>query len=558
MRNFPLLIAKAGSPGLCAVIILASLMLPARLSLAQQAVPPTSADSIIEQQERQRQRQQERREALDQVPAPGADATEDQEADTVDETRFQLRSIRFTQTEQLSREELTGIVSPWLEQQVSLRDLFQIVEQINELYRSKEIFTSTALLPQQTVRDGVVIIQLVEGELGEVLVEGQQWTYDDWVRHWVGQGNSQDLNELDMNVLESNILLFNRLHDQQLQAQLRSGQAFGKTDIVVTVAEPDRNSIQLWVDNYGYETSGEYTLGFLYQRQKLIHDSDRGLVYTSFTEGSESLVVDYSSGIGYSRWRLGGSGSVTRTDIIDGPFEDADVESEAEQASLYSEYLVWSTSRFWADVRTTLGRSWSDSSALGEGISDTRLDRLDLTPRFTWLGADWRVNGSATYTLAREDDRYSSGDKRTMRLWYLTANGLWRFLPEFYVLGRYEQQATTEKALPGTLAFNLGGPTTIRGLKPGLISGDRGRFLQSELHYDGLRGWGHVLDLSLFLDQGEYTSAFESDRFGAAGVGASVYGGSGVSADLTVAKHLNGELREHNEWQFYGRLAWTW
>lgn len=559
MQYFQSITGKAGIPGFSVFFVLSGLLLMPRPGLAQQAlIPGANAETVIEQQERQRQRQEERREAVEQVPPEETEAPSEGAGEEAEANRFELRSIRFTQSEQLDRDELANVVTPWLEKQVTLQDLFRIVEQINDLYRSKGIYTSVALLPQQTIRDGVVIIQLVEGELGEVRVEGNQWTYEDWVRQWVSQDSADELNELDMEVLESNILLFNRLHDQQLQAQLRSGQVFGKTDIVVTVAEPERNSFQVWTDNYGYETSGEYTLGVLYQRQKVFNDGDRGLLYTSFTEGSESLVIDYSSGIGYSRWRLGGSGSVTRTDVIDGPFKAADVKSEAEQASLYSEYLVWSSSDVWADVRSSLGRSWSASSALGTDISDTRLDRLDVAPRFTWLGVGWRVNGSATYTVAQHHDRFDSDADRTIRLWYFTANGLWRLSPQFYLLGRYEQQATGEKALPSTLAFNLGGATTVRGLEPSMISGDRGSFVQSEVHYDGLRAWGQVLDWSLFYDEGQYTSAFDTDSFNSVGAGLSVYGSWGLSADVTVAKSLNGEFQEPNEWHTYGRLAWTW
>ena len=57
---------------------------------------------------------------------------------------------------------------------VTVEDLNQMVEEINELYHAKNVVTAKAILPAQTVTDGVVRVRLVEGRIGRFFVEGNK------------------------------------------------------------------------------------------------------------------------------------------------------------------------------------------------------------------------------------------------------------------------------------------------------------------------------------------------------------------------------------------------
>lgn len=518
-----------------------------------------NAQDLQKEQERQRQRELERQKNS-QVEQPAVtdkqtpDASQNSAAEQV---HFQLKSVRFTKTEQLTREELTGVVKPWLDQSVSLKDLYTLVDQINQLYRTKGIYTSVALLPQQQIKDGIVIVQLVEGQLGEMQVEGGHWTDPDWVKHWV-EPKKQGVAGLDMKALESDILLFNRLHDQYLQAQLRSGKNFGTTDILVNVNEPARNSFQTWADNYGFESSGDRELGVMYQRQKLWTESGKGLVYSTATKGSNSLALDYSSGWGMSRWRLGSNANYTRSSVINGPYVDADVDSTSLQLGVYSSYLAWSSTRAWLDLRTSFNRSYTETDLVKEPLSKTEIDRYSFTPNLTWIGANWRLNGSLGYSYLDTKDVLVPDNGRDYELGYFTGNGIWRPWRGGYLLARYERQFTGELAVPGVSAFNLGGATSIRGYRPGLISGDQGRFYQTEVHFDSLRVKDKVLDFSLFFDRGKVESVTDTNKLRSAGMAVSIYGNGGLSTDFSLAQLLDIKLDGHTHWQLYGRIAWSW
>jgi hemolysin activation/secretion protein len=517
-----------------------------------------NAGSMQEERARERERLQARKKALQQTQAqPSTEAPQAVE-DDANAPHFELQGVRFTKTQQLSREELTALVKPWLKKSVSLKDIYALVAEINQLYRRKNIYTSIALLPQQTIKDGQVIIQLVEGELGELLVEGNRWSDPQWIARWVQPESAEGVASLDMKALESDILLFNRLHEQFLQAQLRSGKAFGKTDILVTVNDPERNTYQLWSDNYGFESSGEEELGGLFQRYKLFTQSDKAMAYTTFTEGAQSLALDYSSGLGLSRLRLGGNLSYTESDVISGPYVDAEVASESLQYGFYANYLLWSAQTAWVDVRASASQSQTQTNLVGEALSDNLINRYSLAPSLTWIGKSWRLGASYTYTQAQLDDQLVASGDRDISLNYLTLSGLWRPAASVYLLASIEQQSADETAIPGALAFNLGGVSSIRGLKTAALSGDEGQFYQTEIHYDGLRLWSQVIDISLFYDQGNLTSSDKDFDVNAAGLGVSIYGQSGLSFDVSAAQLLDTQYEGQASTQVYGRLAWRW
>jgi hemolysin activation/secretion protein len=56
-----------------------------------------------------------------------------------------------------------------------------------------------------------------------------------------------------------------------------------------------------------------------------------------------------------------------------------------------------------------------------------------------------------------------------------------------------DYQYTAEEGIPGAVAYCIGGPTSIRGCAPGLISGDYGIQTSLEAHYSGVSVLGGAL-----------------------------------------------------------------
>ena len=91
------------------------------------------------------------------------------------EASFVLHEVHLTGTTIFSIESLSFIWTPYLKRSITFTDLNKIVKMIKRVYKDFGYLTTTAYIPPQDIKDGVVEIHVVEGKLGKLNVEGNKW-----------------------------------------------------------------------------------------------------------------------------------------------------------------------------------------------------------------------------------------------------------------------------------------------------------------------------------------------------------------------------------------------
>ncbi len=501
--------------------IVTALVLAPSFVLARSAVVPPvdpgkiSQDRIREEQQLKDKTRKKEEEAIKEE-AP-QDIVEDEGAPT-----FILQGIRFTRSKHLDKEQLGGIVKAWLGKQVSFARLQQIVGSVNNLYREQGIYTATATLPEQNIENGIVTIELVEGSLGKVEFEGNNYTDNNYLRGYIDLEDQSE--NIDIDALENDILFYNRLHNDRLQAELRAGKAFGLTDIVVQVGEQPRNKLQVDIDNHGYESTGEEQLSVLYQRQQLLLPGDRSLAYAQFSDGIRSLSLGYNAPIGTNGWRAGMTTQYTDT-TISGDFSAIDVKGDAWRFGLETSYLAYSTPTLWANLLASVNHTASDTTVSGQDLSKYKTIQYSLGGEVTWVGPQWQFTGRQLFSHADSKEKLVSVNRK-VKLYNTDLTFIYNFEQPFYMLSSLKAQLTSEEAIPGSISFSLGGATTIRGYKPGIVSGDKGWYNQLELHYNGFEMQNDLgkflFDVFAFYDYGKVESLNPEQQLASAGAGATV------------------------------------
>jgi len=532
-----------------------ALGLHAVLPALAQTVPtlPPSADPALQEQERLRREKllQERQQAVPRpaVPAGAAEAAKAGPA-------FVLQRVRFTTSRHLTREQLAEAAQPFLGHEVHWPELQGLLQRVNQLYRSLGIHTAAATLPEQQVKDGTVVVQLVEGTLGQVTVENNQYLDAPWVQQWVhGVTPGADL---DARKLEADVARFNRVNDAKLQAALRAGQGFGQTDLVLSVQEPARTGGQVFVDNYGYKSSGREEIGAIVRRQKLFTDGDRSLAYLMASEGSQSLSLSYNAPLKASGWRLGASASLSRTKMIAGDFKDIDVKGDGSSLALDSSWLAHSSDRFWLNLTGGVQLSDSSNDVRGVAVSHYAITRLSLGAPFTLTGEGWQWSVNPIFASARARNKLLPEQSTSVNLFTGDSSALYRFKESaWYGLAQLSWQVASHKSLPGALAFSVGGPTSVRGYEPGLISGDGGVLAAAELHYDGWAFSGTRTDVYGFVDTSAVHSINPTVHPTSAGIGFNWSGWHNTSLAVTAAKGVRGVVPEQRKWNAFARLSWS-
>lgn len=175
--------------------------------------------------------------------------------------RFRLEGLRFTGVQALGQDVLAPLAQPYVGRQVDLADLETLAKAVTQAYHNAGYFLAQALVPVQTVQDGVVEISVVEGRMGrlEVIVAPDAPITEARVRAFLaalvpGQA-------LQAQVYERAMLLLSDQPGLRVSSALEEGIEPGTTDLTVEVAAGPRWSLSAEADNQGTKELGRYRAG---------------------------------------------------------------------------------------------------------------------------------------------------------------------------------------------------------------------------------------------------------------------------------------------------------
>src|SRR4051812_29665194 len=106
--------------------------------------------------------------------------------------------------------------------------------------------TASASLPPQHVADGQVKVELTEGKVGHVAIDGRQQTSEQFIDARLGL---QPGDVVDVPQLTERARILNATSDLKVRVALQPGTEFGLTDVALSVIEPPRDTLQLFADN---------------------------------------------------------------------------------------------------------------------------------------------------------------------------------------------------------------------------------------------------------------------------------------------------------------------
>jgi hemolysin activation/secretion protein len=167
---------------------------------------------------------------------------------------FQASTITINQVEVvgstiLSAADFNPITQPLKQHPITLAALNQATDAITQLYIQRGFTTSRAILPPQTfANNGVVKLQVIEGKLSDIEVQGTHQLRSNYIKSRLRLAAGSPLN---LQRIESQIRLLNT--DpllEHVEASLRAGQNPGESILLVNVKEAKRYSSSISTDNY--------------------------------------------------------------------------------------------------------------------------------------------------------------------------------------------------------------------------------------------------------------------------------------------------------------------
>ncbi|WOI52405.1 ShlB/FhaC/HecB family hemolysin secretion/activation protein [Parvularcula sp. LCG005] len=532
------------------ILGLAGAMVPAKASA--QDLPPGADPSTIN--EEMRRRQQETRDAgtsqIDDVVTNAQSFDFYPLADTG--VSFELTAVTFDPSVFLTIQQLENIAAPYIGNTVTFSDLNDIVAQVNSLYDDGGYLTARAMLRPQRIEDGQVKISLVEGVVEDVTVDGVTTYGADYVTARIKAPPGE---VVDLPALEADLLRFNRLNNAKLVADLKPGDAFGTTDIILQLQEPKRYQLDLFVDNNGFDSTGEFEGGAVGRRYSLLTDDDQLNGFVVGAGGALSGSIAYNRPIGFRGARSGLSYVRGRTDVINGPFKALSVEGTSDTVSVNTSLpLLFRRGRF-VGTDFSISRTAAETTVDSVKTSETKISMAELG-----LNAD--IVAGKTMALFRtsvvtaEADEQLFDDRRNITLLRGSAYLSRQLSPKVRGSLDLQWQHTADEDLPGTLEFQLGGANSVRAFDPGTVAGDSGYFAKLQMDREMIRAETYSLDMFTFVDVGQVESLFPTTQLSAAGVGARWRRGSRVTLSGTVGVPLDdGDLPEQSDVRAFVNLT---
>lgn len=396
-----------------------------------------------------------------------------------------VNSVEVSPSEVLTKEEIDNIIRPIIGKNVFIGDITGVVNQINELYASKGFVTAKAFLPEQTVTNGNIYIELVESRVGNISVEANRYTRDKYITDRLPQKKG-DL--FDIVELEKDILDFNRYNEGiNLSANLKAGEADGTTDIEVTAHENFPFHVVGVMDNAGRYTTGHLRGGAMMYADSLFHNRDKLSIGSYFSGGSVSPFVDYNIPVNRKDGRVGFLFSSGLSKIKYGEFRDLDLRSKAYMYSLYYSQpiirkpgfeLKTYTALNYKRARTTMGflKNFGIDDELG--LDQVTSVDVALNMRKDTKYGIWYLNQGVSYAapIFDSDSNYVKISGGAVRLHDFSHGFIGQMRANYQVI-------PNNKHIPYIDQFQAGGLATVRGYSEGLMIGKNGFYINNELMF---------------------------------------------------------------------------
>lgn len=481
-----------------------------------------------------------------------------------------VNSFEFTGNSVIPTAELQALVAGHIGKPLTLDDIFTLADDLTAHYHARGYGLASVTVPAQQVTDGSVRLEVVEGRIGKISVEGNRSYSFETINKFISDLQPGEVYKTAE--MERAILTLNDLPGLKVRAVIKPGATFGTSDIVLRATEEDSSDYLASFDNYGREEIGELRLLGDANFNNLGGFGDRLNVSLLYAEDSLLTYGNLAYGL-----PLGGSGGRLRFTLNRADYE---VSEEAlagagitgDNTNFRIDYTYpWVRTRSSNLILTTaLTRTETETLVPGSPIplNSTELNLLEAG--LFWntifrnnsalsLSGLFSGNFKSREPTATDPQTDAQTGKLRMDVSYSLPFGRWT------LVGRGAAVYSPDP-LVDTQRFSIGGPYSVRGYAPATVRGDSGGQVSVELQYSFSLWQGARGTASVFADAGR-VSRYEvpaepagdrSDSLASAGLGFGIASSSWYSANIMWATPIDnhvdpfegtpGELEDSQVW----------
>ncbi|MDJ0736012.1 MAG: ShlB/FhaC/HecB family hemolysin secretion/activation protein [Nostocaceae cyanobacterium] len=368
--------------------------------------------------------------------------------------------------------------------QVTFEQLLQLRSQITQLYTEKGYITSGAFIPNnQDVASGVVTIQVVEGQLEDIVIDGLQRLKKGYVRSRIQRLAGKPLNqkqlEQALQLLQIDPLI------ERVNAELTAGSVPGNNILQVKITEAPAFHAGIAFANNQSPSVGSQQGSIFVTHDNLLGFADRFSAEYGITEGLDIYDFNYSIPVNALDGRINVRYSNSDSRIIEDEFRDLDIRSETETLSFnIRQPLVYTPNKEFAlslalDLRRTQTFILDDipfSFSEGPEEGESKLTVIRFSQN--WLQRNTNSVLAARSQFSFGIDAFDatvndSGTDGRFFAWIGQFQWVQRLSPRVLMLAKVNTQLTGDSLLAAE-KISIGGVETVRGYRQNEIVSDSG------------------------------------------------------------------------------------
>lgn len=449
--------------------------------------------------------------------------------------KVHVNRFRVTGNEVFHDRELQKILAPYVGRDVTSMELEEARQALTRKYVDAGYINSGAVLPDQDLKDGVIVFQIVEGRLTQIELKGNWWFRPWWLRHVLRQSAGTPLNFEKLKTgLQS---LRQDPNVAQINAELEPGAKPGESILKADVKENQPFRLGLQFSNQRPPSVGAEILDVEAADLNLTGHGDPfsiqwGVLHTSSDtldhwQGSadENLSGSYEFPLTPWRTTLELHGSKSDSAIVEEPFNDLGIKSRTVQYGAILRQPFYESLNHVFDVSVTAEVRESDTSLLGQAFDlspgsidgETRIFVMRFAMEYVNRSqqhvlalrstVNWGIDAFAATVNSRAQQSVSNQpvaqipDSRFVS-WLGQAQYVRRlFNTDYLAVLRLNAQLATDP-LVSLEQFSLGGAQSVRGYRENQLLRDNGIFASAEIRIPVLRNKekNPVLSVAPFFD----------------------------------------------------------
>ncbi|HEY8025717.1 MAG TPA: ShlB/FhaC/HecB family hemolysin secretion/activation protein [Burkholderiaceae bacterium] len=489
---------------------------------------------------------------------------------------FHVTRIEITGNTSFDTATLHALVADVEGKDIGLAQLGEAVDRISDYYHNHGFPLARAVIPAQSIRDGVVRVMVVEAHYGKIEVENHSRASDALLQQTLA--SLQAGQSVSQAQLDHALLLVSDIPGVVATSVLKPGDTTGTSDLLVQANATAPFAAGVTVDNSGNRFTGRTRLG---ANLSVIDPLQHGDVLTvsALTSGSDMNYgsLSYETLLNGLGTRIGGAYSALHYTLGD-TLTALDGHGTAQVAS------IWIKHPFVRTRETNLyAQLQFDNKRLDDQIGASNIDTKRHLDNWTLsVNGDWRTaalgGGVGTWGISILEGKVDFGNVSAQVSDAATAKTQGNF-SKWNANIAYLQNLSQSNALFVSLSgqssngnldasekMTAGGPNSVRAYDVGVLSGDTGVFGSAELRHDFGQLWAGDWQVLGFIDSEHITvnkspwlAGNNNASLSGAGVGLNWFGTDQWHAKLFVATpigatpELAGKEKSTRAWAEIGK-----